>query len=102
MLALKQELTDLLQYFDDSYTSHDFGHAKENRQFWKSLQQHCDYDRDASLMVDDSVKVLTAARQFGTSHQLCVTHPDSNRGPIDPGPFVGINELSTMTTGIQP
>jgi putative hydrolase of the HAD superfamily len=80
-LAIKSEVTGIDRFFDAIYTSHEFGHAKEDQPFWHALQAAEDFDPQTTLFIDDNPAVLTSARTFGISGLLNVLRPDS-RHPL--------------------
>lgn len=79
-LALKMQRTQLGGHFDAVVCSHDFGLPKERVEFWDWLQTVEPFDRNRSLLVDDSLAVLRSARSYGIRHLLAVLRPDS-KGP---------------------
>lgn len=80
-LALKMDRTRLGGHFDALICSHDFGIPKENPEFWIRLQDRESFDRQSTLLVDDSLSVLRSAEQYGIRHLLAVLQPDT-RGPV--------------------
>lgn len=78
-LSLKMEKTCLLPFFDDIICSHDLGYAKEHAQFWSLLQQQHAFNKHRTLMVDDSITVLNAAKNHGIRYLLSVSKPDSQQ-----------------------
>ena len=76
-LGLKMEKTCLQPFFDEIISSHDFGQPKENADFWKCLQQQHSFENQTTLLVDDSLAVLNSARQFGISHLISISKPDT-------------------------
>ena len=78
-LGLKMDKTCLNRFFDALISSHDYGYAKEQAAFWPILQQHHPFDKQRTLLVDDSLAVLNAARQFGLAQLVSITKPDSQK-----------------------
>lgn len=78
-LGLKMEKTCLNRFFDALISSHDFGVAKEHAAFWPYLQQQHPFDKQRTLLVDDSLAVLNAARHFGIMQLISVSKPDSKQ-----------------------
>lgn len=79
-LALKMDRTRLGGHFDALICAHDLGLPKENVDFWDKLQTVEPFDRDHTLLVDDSLSVLRSARSYGIQYLLAVLKPDS-KGP---------------------
>lgn len=80
-LAVKRAVTGLDRFFQRCVSSHEFGFAKEQDEFWSRLQAELDFEPGRTLLVDDSAPVLDAAARFGIREVLEVTHPDSRQPP---------------------
>ncbi len=78
-LSLKIERTELHQYFDTLYSTHEFGVTKESQLLWQKLQAKHGFDLATTLFVDDSLTILDSAKQFGIKHLLAVANPDSQQ-----------------------
>ncbi len=81
-LSLKIEKTQLDQYFDALYSTHQFGITKEFQLLWHKLQQHHGFELNHTLFVDDSLPILQSAQTFGFKHLLAVANPDSKKPSI--------------------
>ncbi len=79
-LALKLQRTPLAGHLDAILCAHDLGLAKESPGFWERVQGVEPFDPARTLLVDDSLAVLRAARAYGIAWLLAVRHPDS-QGP---------------------
>lgn len=79
-LALKMERTRLGGHLDALVCAHELGLPKERPEFWDRLRAVEPFQREYTLLVDDSLAVLRSARRFGIAHLLGVLRPDS-RGP---------------------
>ncbi|WP_417661091.1 GMP/IMP nucleotidase [Pseudomonas sp.] len=99
-LSLKLERIELAGYFERMISSHDYGFAKENQQFWFALKQDLVFDPARSLFIDDSLSVLRSAAQFGIAHLLAVREPDSRQGPRDTGEFAAVEDYRTILRGL--
>jgi len=60
-LRIKDEQTGVTQYFDATFSSHEFGAPKESAHFWDAVRALEPFDPQRSLFVDDSPAVLRAA-----------------------------------------
>ncbi|WP_031434297.1 GMP/IMP nucleotidase [Methylomarinum vadi] len=76
-LRLKMDKTSLNVFFDQIICSHDFGMAKEQQGFWRTLQERHVFEKQRTLLVDDSLAVLNAAKEFGIGHLISISKPDS-------------------------
>jgi len=99
-LSLKMERIELAPYFERMISSHDYGFAKENQQFWFALQAEVSFDPARSLFIDDSLAVLRSARTYGIGHLLAVREPDSKAGPKDTEEFAAVDDYRELLTGL--
>jgi len=90
VLELKMERTRLDRHFDNVVSSHSLGSPKETAEFWHSLQQVERFDPAKTLLADDSLPVLKAARDYGIRHLVAMRQPDSRRPPRDIAEFPAI------------
>ncbi len=82
-LNIKLEVTAIDRWLDMVISSHQFQQPKEALAFWKQLQQHEHFDPQRTLFIDDTVRILRSAEQFGIRHLLGIKQPDSQRQPLD-------------------
>ena len=73
------EKTQLLRFFHQVISSHSIGLPKENKQFWKKLQRIESFNNEHTLLIDDSVSVLDAAKNHGIKYLLSIKKPDSQK-----------------------
>ena len=95
-LAIKTEVTGVVDFFDGIYTSHDLGHAKEAQPFWHALHEAEGFDRETTLFIDDNPRVLESARTFGISMLLNITRPDTRRPPRENRGFPTIESVASL------
>ena len=79
-LELKRSCVMLDPYLDGLYTSHDFGASKESAAFWDAFHRQEPFDPARTVFLDDSQRVLAAARHWGLPRVYGIARPDS-RGP---------------------
>jgi putative hydrolase of the HAD superfamily len=89
-LSLKLERTGIDRWFDKVISSHDFRAPKEDQHFWQQLQLHHRFDRERTLLIDDSAPVLASAHQYGIKHLLTLLQPDSRQARREQAEFPGI------------
>lgn len=89
-LNLKMERTQLAGHFDAIICAHNIGVPKEDPGFWNKLQTVELFEREKTLLVDDSLSVLRSAQEYGMGSLLCVHQPDSRRPDKDVGEFEAI------------
>ena len=99
-LDLKMEKTCLHVFFDDIISSHDFGFAKEHPEFWALLEQQHTFVKSSTLLVDDSLPVLNAAKQFGIGHLLAVSKPDTQQAKRTISDYAAIEDFRELMVGL--
>lgn len=77
-IAVKMEQINLERYFDKIISSHDYGHAKEEQDFWHRLMLAEPFVAETTLFIDDNLSVLAAAENYGIKNLLSIKRPDSS------------------------
>lgn len=95
-LSLKMARTGLTAHFDVLVTSHEIGLPKEDADFWPALAAFHPFDPGRSLLIDDSLPVLRAARKAGIAHLLGIAQPDSRRPRTDGDEFITIGRFAQI------
>jgi putative hydrolase of the HAD superfamily len=95
-LKLKMERTQLAGHLDAIICAHDFGVPKEDPGFWNRLQTVEHFERDLTLLVDDSLPVLRSAQEYGMGNLLCVHQPDTRLPDKDVGEFAAIRGFADI------
>jgi 5'-nucleotidase len=99
-LGLKMEKTCLQPFFDGIISSHDLGFPKEHTEFWQLLQQQHLFDKQTTVLIDDSLTVLNSARQFGIAHLISVSKPDSKQPKKNVTDFPAIEDFRELMIGL--
>jgi 5'-nucleotidase len=99
-LSLKIERTQLDQYFDVLYSTHEFGVTKESQKLWQRLQEKQPFEPSTTLFVDDSIDILHSAKQFGIKHLLAVANPDSQQPDRIIDDYPSITDFRVLITNI--
>ena len=99
-LSLKMEKTCLHQFFDEIISSHDFGFAKEQQDFWQILQDRHLFEKSRTLLVDDSLAVLRSAEAFGIAHLVSISKPDSQRPIRQVEDFPAVEDFRALMPGL--
>jgi putative hydrolase of the HAD superfamily len=95
-LSLKMARTGLQAHFDLLITSHEVGLPKEDPAFWPALRAVLPHDPARTLLIDDSLPVLRAARQGGIAHLLAVYLPDTRQPEKDVGEFAALRHFAEI------
>lgn len=96
-LALKMERTGLDRHFDRLICAHEFGIPKEHAEFWHRLQAREPFAAARTLLIDDSLPVLRAARTYGIGHLLAVYQPDTQQPRKNVEDFSAIDSFAQIT-----
>ncbi len=99
-LGLKMEKTCLQPFFDGIISSHDLGIPKEHAEFWGLLQQQQPFDKQTTLLIDDSLAVLNSARLFGIAHLISVSKPDSKLPKKNVTDYPAIEDFRELMIGL--
>jgi putative hydrolase of the HAD superfamily len=99
-LGLKMEKTCLQPFFDAIISSHDLGLPKEHPEFWPLLQQQIGFSKQSTLMIDDSLAVLNAAREFGLGHLCAISKPDSKQPKRQIADYPAIADFRELMSGL--
>jgi 5'-nucleotidase len=95
-LAIKNERVALTRYFDACYSTHPFAAPKESAGFWPRLCAEEKFRPERTLIVDDSLNVLEAAREFGIAWLRAVRLPDSGLPPQHTGEFAAVDRVADL------
>lgn len=95
-LRIKDDVTDITAHFDAIYSSHEFGVPKERQEFWEALEEAEGFDTATTLFVDDTVRVLDSARNFGLTNLVEITHPDTSQPQREQPSYRGVSGLSDL------
>lgn len=86
-LTLKLEMTDIGAYFDVMISAHDFGIPKENGEIWHRIQTVVPFNPQRTLLIDDNIRALQTAKDYGIRHLLAATHVSEKLDKINPQDF---------------
>lgn len=95
-LMLKIEKTGLNKLVDDVICSHDFSMAKETSGFWDKLKEVEPFDKERTLLIDDSFAVLNSAREYGIRYLLSIFQPDSQQPKREITDFAAIEHFNEI------
>lgn len=96
---LKLQHTGLDKYVDRIISSHDYQEPKESQVFWQHLLREEPFDKQRTLLIDDSLAVLESARLFGITQLLCIMQPDSQQAARSITDFHALDTFSEIMPG---
>ncbi len=76
-LAVKVEQTGIDRLVDAVVCSHDLRAPKESQEFWIELERRQPFDKERTLLIEDSLAVLAAASTYGLRQTCAIRRPDS-------------------------
>jgi GMP/IMP 5'-nucleotidase len=80
-LEIKLRKSALGPWFSKIICSEEVGEAKENPVFWRRLENILGFNRERTMLADDTEKVLRSARDYGIRLLIHVARP-SSRLPV--------------------
>jgi len=95
-IALKMEKTPLAGHLEHVICSHERGTPKEADDFWPRVQAIEPFDRERTLLIDDSPQVLETAKNYGFRRLLAVLAPDSRMPVREPGGFPAVRYCADL------
>ncbi len=101
-LDLKMGKTCLTPFFDQIISSHDYGSAKETQAFWSQLDNQHAFDKQRTLLIDDSLAVLKSARLYGIQHLISISKPDSQQLKREIYDFTAIEDFRELIPYLLP
>ncbi len=97
-LKLKLEKIDIEKYFTEIFCAKEVGTAKEQPEFWSMLKELLPFNRNRTLFVDDTEKVLQSARSYGLGHLIHIAQPSSRTPPAFSNNFTSILNFQELMT----
>lgn len=95
-LAIKLEMTEIGNYFDEMISSHDFGMPKENEALWQAIENKFGYNPTTTLLIDDNLQALQSALDYGIQYQLAAVHVSPKLDKIDPKGFPAFESFNEI------
>ncbi|MFT0214020.1 GMP/IMP nucleotidase [Pseudomonas sp. F1_0610] len=95
-LRLKLDKTGIAPLLDRIISSHQYGYAKEQQDFWHLLQAQTQFNPKRSLLLDDSLSVLHSAHSYGIAHTWAISQPDSQQMVRTIKTFPSVNNLQSL------
>lgn len=80
-LDIKMNKTALAGHFDRIICAEEVGLAKEVPEFWQRLEKLLGFQKERTLLADDTERVLVSAEQYGMGTLVYVARP-SSRSPV--------------------
>lgn len=95
-LSLKMAKTGISDKFDRLITVHEFSLPKEDPNCWHEVYKRHPFDSDKTLLIDDNLKALKSALDFGIANILAIHKPDSMAPAIDVQGYPAIHSFQDI------
>ena len=95
-LELKMDKTGIADKFDSMITVHEFSLPKEDPDCWSEVYRRHPFDRARTLLIDDNLKALQSALDFGIEQVLAIHQPDSKAPTMDVMHFLAIHSFQEI------
>ncbi len=96
VLDMKLKKTDLGKYITGAITSFEIGFPKEKIEFWKKAKQKLHFDKEKTILVDDTLEVLKTAQKFGIKYLIYKAISNSKVKPAPSAEFMTILDFSYL------
>jgi HAD superfamily hydrolase (TIGR01509 family) len=93
---LKLKRTRLGKYFDSVLSSFDAGYPKESLKFWKEAERRLGFDRNRTLLIDDTDEILKTAKRYGIKYILHKARSNSKIKPKKSDEFSYILDFNEL------
>mgnify|MGYP001387569142 CR=1 FL=1 len=95
-LKIKVQRTGIDRYLKKMLCSSEVGAPKHHPKFWDYAQKEIGYNPTRTLFVDDSEKVLLAAREHGIRYLLHRSKPSTVAPPLPSDKFHSIEDFNPL------
>jgi putative hydrolase of the HAD superfamily len=95
-ITVKASQTAVDTLVDRVICSHELAAPKESAEFWSTLGRTHAFDRERTLLIEDSVLVLKAAIAYGVRHTVAIRRPDSHLPSREIAGFASIDGVAEL------
>ena len=95
-LELKMAQTGIANKFDRLITVHEFSLPKETQGCWPEVHKRHPFVSDRTLLIDDNLKALQSALEFGIDQVLAIHRPNSMAPAVDVMPYLAIHSFQEI------
>jgi len=95
-LELKMAQTGIANKFDRLITVHEFSLPKETPGCWQEVHKRHPFVSNRTLLIDDNLKALQSALDFGIEQVLAIHQPDSMAPAVDVMPYLAIHSFQEI------
>jgi putative hydrolase of the HAD superfamily len=95
-LELKMAQTGIANKLDRLITVHEFSLPKENPGCWQEVHKRHPFVSKRTLLIDDNLKALQSALDFGIDQVLAIHQPNSMAPAVDVMPYLAIHSFQEI------
>jgi 5'-nucleotidase len=99
-LNIKMHAAGIEHFFDALVSSHDYQAPKESAIFWHAITTQFKLNPQRCLFVDDTPRILHAAKTFGIGHLLHINRPDSQMPAKPCQDFLSLSGFELLLPGL--
>jgi len=96
VLDIKLKKTGIGRYFDAAITSFEMGYPKEMVEFWEKAEARLGFEKEKSLLIDDTKAVLKTAKEYGIRHILYKAYASSKAEIGESDEFASIKDFREL------
>jgi len=93
---LKLNQARIGRYFDSILSSFDVGYPKESIEFWREAKKRFGFDKEKTLLIDDTENVLRTAKEYGIKYILHKARANSKIKPKPSKDFLHIFDFNEL------
>ena len=96
VLDMKLKKTDLGRFLTGAITSFEIGFPKEKIDFWRIAEQRLGFQKEKTMLVDDTLEVLKTAKKYGIKFLIYKAKSNSRIKPLPSSEFKTILDFGEL------
>jgi len=96
VLDMKLKKTDLGRFLTGAITSFEIGFPKEDIDFWRIAEQRLGFQKEKTMLVDDTLEVLKTAKKYGIKFLIYKAKSNSRIKPLPSSEFKTILDFGEL------
>ena len=96
VLDMKLKKTDLGKFLTGAITSFEIGFPKEDIDFWRIAEQRLGFQKEKTMLVDDTLEVLKTAKKYGIKFLIYKAKSNSRIKPLPSSEFKTILDFGEL------
>lgn len=96
VLDMKLKKTDLGRFLTGAITSFEIGFPKEKIDFWRIAEQRLGFQKEKTMLVDDTLEILKTAKKYGIKFLIYKAKSNSRIKPLPSSEFKTILDFGEL------